>query len=330
MKHLVIFCAILWASYVNAELVQFEAVYQIDSKTTFDPSDTVIINGGDFGTVQIGDRFSVHFIIDTDLVDTSDLVDINDNFLLASDARIGNFGSVLQSLALEADPGNSGTFDPAGTGFSSSTASTTSDALAVYKSNAAVANKEVIRLLAATSPSPATLGGSLTDVIINFNNVQPLGASNPEDYLNDTSVSVDPFDFNALFTGPSQVAGNVRDLVLFDDDIQGTGFEVNNLNRPINLRFGEADVLPAVGPSFQTSIYASGTLVSLSLPAIPVAIPPLLPGPVPIATPIATPVATPVAIPSITPKPVPLPFFLSVLLALALLGLTAKTLRPPR
>ncbi|MEM1141506.1 MAG: hypothetical protein AAGI88_02890, partial [Pseudomonadota bacterium] len=217
----------------KAELVQFEAVFQIDSKTTFRSADTVIITGGDFTAVQVGDRFTVDFIIDTDLTDASDIIDVVDNRLIASDARIGNFGSILESVRIQADGGNTGTFNPSAISFSSSSVSTTSDAVAVYKSNNAIANKEVIRLLAATSPTPAILGGELTDIALNFSNLQPVNVANPEDYLDDRSVTVDPFDFNALFKGPSQISGNVRDLVFFDDDILGSGFEVKNLNRPI-------------------------------------------------------------------------------------------------
>ncbi|QFU76263.1 hypothetical protein EY643_11655 [Halioglobus maricola] len=317
------FWLLLSSAPVHAELVQFEAVFQIDRKTTFDPTDTVIITGGDFDEVQIGDQFTVHFIIDTDQTDSSDVIDMQDNAFLASDARIGNFGSVLHSLAIEAGAGNAGTYDPSGVSISSSTASTTSDAVAVYKSNNAVANKEVIRLLAATAPTPAGLGGDLTDVVINFSNVQPLNASNPEDYLEDRSVTVSPFDFNLFFQGASRVTGNVRDLVLLDDDIVGTGFAVTNLNRPLNLRFGEAEVIPAVGPSYQESIYAWGTLVSLQLPLVPTAIPPLIPGPIPIATPIATPTLTPTAIPTPVPT-LPLPFL--VLVAGILVSIGVKRL----
>lgn len=319
-------CALMLLSKAaNAELVQFEAVFQIDSKTTFASSDTVIINGADFDAIQIGDRFTVHFILDTDQTDSNDLIDMQDNAFLSSDSRIGNFSSVLQSLAIEADAGNAGVYDPSVIAISASTASTTADAVAVYKSNNAIANKEVIRLLAATAPAPGVLGGELTDVVLNFNNVQSLNTSNPEDYLEDRSVTVNPFDFNMLFQGASQITGNVRDLVWLDDDILGTGFAVTNLNRPLSLRFGEAEVIPAVGPSFQQSIYVWGTLVSLSLPAVPTRIPPLVPGPIPIPTPNATPSLAPSLA---APTPVPaLSAYGLVLTVLSLLLVANRRLR---
>ncbi|WP_133126063.1 hypothetical protein [Pseudohalioglobus lutimaris] len=308
---------ILLETNASAEIVQFEATFAVDGKTDFDPGDTVILNGADFDNVQLGDQFTIHFFVDTDLTDSDDRIEVNDNVLLAADSRIGRFGGVLSALQIVADAANAGSFDPSGIGISSSTVSSTADAVAVYKTNNAIANKEVIRLLAATNPAPGVLGGELTDIVMNFSNIQPLGAANPEDYLDDRSVTVDPFDFNDLFQGPSQIAGNVRDLIYMDDDIQGTGFEVNDLNRPMALRFGEADILPANGASYQKSVYVWGTLVSISLPAVP----PLLPLPTPGPTPMATPTATPIASPALLAQaaPVPLPNVITLLL-IAVLG----------
>ncbi|HAV12146.1 MAG TPA: hypothetical protein DCX06_01440 [Opitutae bacterium] len=254
----------VFVSHTFAEIVSYEAVFQIDSKTDLLVGETPIFDSDGWSNVSIGDRYIVNFSVDTSIEDTNDTVELVDNTIIEGSRRNGSYQGLLTALSIQAVPANTGTYDPDGTSFNLDTATTTVDEVGEYKSNGNLAHIERIFMLnSAMSEGPPILGGDLSDLGMNFRSIQSLGGQNQLDVLDDRSFTTDPFAYGDIFGGVSSVQGNAEDLTLLTDDILGTGFAETDLGRPLSLRFGEVTYFENLSGTHD--LYAWGTFESIAV-----------------------------------------------------------------